>query len=66
MIDDIDVYRAAQLVMQQHGNDAADFASDYADELLATGDVEGSVVWTKIVRAIDEIQALPRPGDPIN
>lgn len=54
MTSDLDIWRAANILMKQHGPDAAIVAAQRADELLAAGDVEGQVVWKRIVRAINE------------
>ncbi len=41
MIPDIDIYRSAQVLVKQHGQDAPIEAAMRADELLERGDVEG-------------------------
>ncbi len=66
MIDDPDIYRAAKLMIDQHGEDAAIRAAQRADELLDDGDVEGSAVWRRILEAIDELQRGRREGEPLN
>ena len=52
MIDDVDVWRAAALLIKRHGDDAAVVAAQRADELLATGDFEGSAIWKRILEAV--------------
>jgi len=44
VIDDPDILRAAKLLIDQHGEDAALRAAQRADELLEEGDVEGNSV----------------------
>lgn len=44
-IDDIDVWRAANILVKQHGENAALVAAQRADEMLAEGDIEGQIVW---------------------
>ena len=44
MSDDLDIYRAAKLVIDQHGCDAALYASGSADVLLEDGDIEGATI----------------------
>ena len=62
MTSDLDIYRAANELIKQHG-DAADIeAAMRADECLAAGDVEGEAVWLRIVRAIEELRQR-EPGD---
>ncbi len=63
MTSDIDIYRAANELIEQFG-DAADIeAAMRADERLAAGDMEGEAVWLRIVKAIEELLAEERPGD---
>ena len=60
---DLDVYRAANELIEQHGEDAPIHAAMRADELMATGDMEGVAVWKRIVKAIEELQSQERPDD---
>ena len=57
MTSEIDIYRAAKLYIDQHGNDAAIQAAMRADALLDTGDMDGAVTWRKIIKAIEVMQA---------
>ena len=43
----IDIYRAANELIRQHGEDAPIHASMRHDELLEAGDVDGCVVWKR-------------------
>ena len=36
------------------------------DDLLAVGDVEGSIIWKRILHAINDITAPAEPGESIN
>jgi hypothetical protein len=64
---EIDVYRAAVLLIRRHGDEASIHAAMRHDELLAGGDVEGSIVWKKILAAIDEIARKERrKGERLN
>lgn len=63
-ITDPDIWRAAKLLVDQHGTDATLHAAQRADELMAAGDTEGWGVWRRIARAVDELlRAEPRPGE---
>ena len=66
MIDDPDIFRAAKLMIDQHGEDAATRAAQRADELLNDGDIEGSGVWRRILEAIGELQRSRRDGEALN
>lgn len=43
-------------MIERHGDDAALVAAQRADELLAAGDIEGQLVWKRIIAAINELQ----------
>ena len=61
MVSDLDIFRAANLLIQQHGGDAEIEAARKADLMLDRGDIEGRNVWLRIKRAIGQLQA-PRDG----
>jgi hypothetical protein len=55
MIDPLDIYRTAKLLVDRHGKDAPIHAAMRADELLAAGDIDGQQVWLKILKATEEL-----------
>jgi hypothetical protein len=59
MIPDIDIWRAATLLMKQHGPDAEVVAARRVDQLAEQEDDEGRAVWLRIRRAIGELQSAP-------
>jgi len=59
MISDLDVWRAANLLIRQHGADAELEAAKRADLMLERGDLDGQSLWRRIRRAIVELQAPP-------
>jgi hypothetical protein len=64
---DLDIWRTANIIVQSHGDDAAIFAAQRADELLAKGDLEGQLVWKRITAAVSELQRNgPRIDESIN
>ncbi len=63
LIDDIDTYRCAHLLIKRHGDDAPIEAAMRADELMEAGDMEGEAVWLRIGKAIEELLSEERPGD---
>ena len=63
MISDLDIYRAANLLIKQHGAEVELVAAQRADLMLDRGDVDGVHVWKRIRRAIAELQA-PGTGKP--
>ena len=54
-IDDIDIFRAAKLLIEKHGDEAAITATKRATELLDAGDVDGYAVWKRILNAVKEL-----------
>ena len=59
MIADIDIWRAANLLIKQHGDGAEIEAARKADLMLERGDRDGQIVWLRIRRAIVALQAPP-------
>ena len=55
MVDDPDIWRAANLLMERHGTDAPMIAGKRALDLLAEGDVEGGLMWQRILIAVSEL-----------
>jgi hypothetical protein len=59
MVSDPDIWRAASLLIQQHGDEAELVADKRSAEMLIDGDLEGREMWVRIRRAIIELQARP-------
>lgn len=55
--------RAAWLMIRRYGEDAATQAAMRGDQLLATGDLEGMLVWSAIVRTIEGLLAKAPIGN---
>ncbi len=66
MIDDPDIFRAAKLLIDKHGNNAAIRAAQRCEELAELGDFDGVVVWRQIVAAIEDLQRGRREGEQLN
>lgn len=67
MVDDVDLYRCAWLLMKQHGvAQALDFCDEREREFSEKKDVLGVVAWRAIKRAIEELDRKPKPGEPMN
>jgi hypothetical protein len=58
---DLDIYRSANELIEQHGEEAPIHAAMRADELMETGDMDGRAVWLRIVKAIAELLSRERP-----
>jgi hypothetical protein len=63
MIDDPDIFRAAVLLIGQHGQDAILHAKRRANELGRTGENQGSTIWRQIAVAIEELQRDPQQDE---
>jgi len=61
MPSELDIYRSASVMIQEHGVDAWFVAARRADAWLEKGDLDGYNVWTAIARAIQTIQETKLP-----
>ncbi len=62
-MEDIHIFRAAALLIKEHGDEASIHAAMEADAMLECGDMDGQAVWLQIVDAIRDMQReTPRPG----
>ena len=67
LVSDLDIYRSAKLLIDQHGAEAPIHAAMRADELLEAGNMEGRAVWLKVWKAITELlTAQPPPGAKVH
>ncbi len=64
MISDLDIYRSANVLIREHGGEAALEVAQRADAMLAKGDVDGLAAWKRILAAIEEIRRTePAEGE---
>jgi len=68
MIDEIDVWRAAKLLVDRYGEAAWFEAAQRADALLEAGDIAGSATWRRIVKAVEALGDTrpPDEGTPVH
>jgi hypothetical protein len=59
VISELDIYRAANLLIDRHGADALIEAARMIDRMLELGDPEGRQFWKRIKRAIEQLHAAP-------
>ncbi len=63
----LDTYRAANVFVKRHGEDAPIEAAMQADAMLEKGDLDGYTVWKRILRAVEELQGTdPAPGTRVH
>ena len=61
MLTDLDIYRTANLLVKQHGEDAPIHAAMRVDAMLEKGDLDGYAVWKRILKAVRELDGMA-PG----
>ncbi len=61
MISDLDIYRTANVLVKQHGEDAPIQAAMRADAKLEKGDLNGYAVFKRVVKATEELLSKDRP-----
>jgi len=67
MTSDLDIYRTASVLIREHGDEADLVAAQRADSFLEAGDMAGSAVWRRVLKAINEIRREKRyEGESVN
>ncbi len=67
MVPDLDIWRSAKLLIDQHGADAAVEAAMRVDAMLEAGDLDGRAGWRCILAAVDKLlKAELADGDRVH
>lgn len=66
MTSDLDIIRAAKVVIDEHGDEAALHAATMADEFLEKGDLVAASMWKLILAKIDELRDLEPDKETIH
>ncbi len=67
MLSDLDLWRAAQIMIKRYGDGAATEAAMRADEFLDQGNLDGQRLWIRIMHTIEELQRKPpRDGEAVH
>ena len=67
MTSDLDIFRTANVLIREHGDEADRAAAERADSFLEAGDMDGLAVWKRVLAAVKEIQRQePREGEAVN
>jgi hypothetical protein len=66
LVSDSEIFRAARLLIDQHGEEASLRAAVRADDLLEGGDRVGSTAWRRILGAVEELRRGIREGEAVN
>lgn len=64
MPSELDIHRAAWVLIQQHGSEAENVALDRAEDFLRLGFATAYQTWWAIKLAVAEQQRGQRPGEP--
>jgi hypothetical protein len=62
LIPEIDIWRAAQLLLKRYGEKALDESAARADELTLAGDDDGATTWRRIMAAVTQLANKTPPG----
>jgi hypothetical protein len=62
VIPEIDIWRAAILMLKRYGENAHMQSAARADELAADGDHDGAAVWRRITDAVARLANSTPPG----
>lgn len=55
-----DIYRSAKILIDLHGSDAEDYASEKMSYFMEKDDVKGASVWLGIIGAINDLNNLSK------
>lgn len=55
MTTDLDIYRTANLLIKQHGEEAPIHTTMRVDAMLGKGDIDGYKIWRRILKAVEEL-----------
>ena len=62
VIPEIDIWRAANLMVKRYGNKALKESSTRVDELTAAGDHDGADTWRRISAVVAQLANNTPPG----
>ncbi len=62
MIPEIDIWRAANLMLKRYGEKAIEESAGRAEEFAADGDRDGAVTWRRITDAVGQFANNTPPG----
>ena len=62
VIPEIDIWRAATLMLKRYGDKALEQSDRRADELAAAGDHDGADTWRRITAAVVQLANTTPPG----
>lgn len=57
-MNDLDIWRAARLLLDQHGPLVVERACDRIHERCAIGDMEGCTTWSRVLAALNRMRKV--------
>jgi len=67
MTPDLDIYRAANVILWRHGKDAQIHSTKRAIAMLDKDDLDAYAIWKRILRAVEELQrTAPKSGEAVH
>jgi hypothetical protein len=62
VIPEIDIWRAANLMLKRYGEKALEESAARADELDSHDDYNGAAIWRRITAAVEQLENTTPPG----
>ena len=62
VIPEIDIWRAATLMLKRYGDKALEQSDRRVDDLTAAGDHDGADTWRRITAAVEQLANTTPPG----
>ena len=62
VIPEIDIWRAATLMLKRYRDKALEQSRTRTDELAADGDHDGADIWRRITTAVEQLANTTPPG----
>jgi len=62
VIPEIDIWRAATLMLKRYGDKALEQSRTRIDELASDGDHDGTDIWRRITTAVEQLASTTPPG----
>jgi hypothetical protein len=62
LIPEIDIWRAAQLMLKRYGDNALEESAARANELALAGDDDGAATWRRIMAAVEQLANKTPPS----
>ena len=66
MVVQLDTWRTADLLLRQHGPEAAAVAARRSNERVRTNDFNGVAAWRRIIAAIGQLSRVRGAGAGVN